>query len=84
MTLKVEWIDSGLEPKIPPNPDFPRGVDLDLSAGAAKTCSVALPYPADRLGYFVIRCDVCGMSGMVTTAGRADDPRSIKVACKLN
>jgi hypothetical protein len=84
MTLKVKWVDSGAEPKNPPNPQFPDGVDLDISKGAFKTCSTRLPYPAKRIGYFMLTCDSCGMKGLISTAGRVDDPRSIKVACKLN
>ena len=81
MTLKVEWIDRGREPQEPPNPAFPLGIDLDASAGAAKTCSTPLPYPARRCGLYLIKCDVCGNRIVVTTAGRIDDPRSVKVAC---
>ena len=79
--LKVEWEDFGREPKCRPNPNFPNGMDVDSSEGAAKTCSCALPYPAKRCGAYIVRCDACGMSTAITTAGRPDDPKSVKLAC---
>src|SRR5262245_7441784 len=84
--LKVEWIDAGREPTAKPDPRYPKGVDLDMSKGRGITgsCRTELPYPAPRCGQYVITCSICGLSAMVTTAGRADDPRSVKVACKLN
>ena len=81
--LKVEWIDRGFEPHCPPNPAFPNGIDLDISKGRLNTCETSLPYPAKRIGYFFVRCVACGLTCAVTTAGRVDDPRSLKVACKL-
>jgi hypothetical protein len=82
--IEVEWKDAGREPKVAPNPAYPNGIDLDMSAGAAATCSVVLPYPAKRCGYFVLRCRTCHQVIAVTTAGRRDDPRSAKIACKLS
>ena len=79
--LTVEWIDGKREPQCAPNPSYPMGKDVDVSAGAEKTCKVALPYPAKRCGTYVVRCKLCGLSVGVTTAGRVDDPRSLKVAC---
>lgn len=80
--LTVEWIDRGREPQCAPDANFPTGVDIDLTRGEAKTCQTALPYPAQRCGYFLVSCSECGFQGMVTTAGRVDDPRSLKIACK--
>ena len=79
--LKVEWIDRGREPKCPPNPEYPNGVDLDLSGGL-EGCKIDLPYPAKRCGVYVVSCAICGLSWGCTTAGRPDDPRSIKVPCR--
>lgn len=81
--LTVEWIDSGREPQCAADPDFPDGKNIDASMGAGRSCSRDLPYPAKRCGYFIVRCTICGMSVAVTTAGRPDDPRSIKLACRL-
>jgi hypothetical protein len=82
LALQVEWIDGMREPTQPPNPKFPNGIDLDFSRGAPRTCKVDLPYPAKRIGKYVISCTNCGWTGLVTTAGRRDDPRSVKVPCK--
>jgi hypothetical protein len=82
--MKVTWIDHGRDPKHPPDPDYLNGMDLDVSGGAVKTCLTALPYPAARCGMYVLHCETCGMRTVVTTAGRVDDPRSIKIACRLN
>ena len=82
MTLIVQWVDGGREPRNKPDPAYPHGVDIDISKGAEKTCQRPLPYPARRCGYFVVACDACHQNACITTAGRADDPRSIKMACK--
>lgn len=79
--LKVEWIDAHREPKQEPNPKYPNGVSIDVSRGAAKACEVALPYPAKRIGIYVVTCAECDFKGAFTTAGRPDDPISVKVAC---
>lgn len=79
--LKIEWRDSGREPQCAPNPDYPEGIDIDLSGGAP-ACETALPYPARRCGAYIIKCTLCGVRVGVTTAGRPDDPRSAKIPCK--
>lgn len=80
--LSVRWIDSGREPQCEPNPDFPNGIDIDASEGAAATCRADLPYPAKRCGLFIVDCPRCGLRVAVTTAGRPDDPKSVKIACR--
>lgn len=82
--MKVRWLDGKRSPQCQPNPAYPAGVDLDASGGATKTCTVPLPYPAKRIGAYSIECPVCGTKAGCTTAGRADDPRSIKIACKIS
>ena len=81
--LKVEWIDGGREPQCAPNPKYPEGVDIDLSVGMPTTCSADLPYPAKRCGAYLVQCEACDMKAVITTAGRADDPRSIKLPCQV-
>lgn len=81
--LIVEWIDHEREPKCAPDPAHPAGKDLDAAFGAEKSCSVALPYPAKRCGHFVVKCPICGWRVAITTAGRPDDPRSLKIACRI-
>lgn len=81
--IDVKWLDSGRWPLNPPEPAYPKGIDLDLSDGAEATCLVDLPYPAKRCGVFKIKCETCGQTMAVTTAGRADDPKSVKFACRI-
>jgi hypothetical protein len=80
--FKIEWIDREREPQCAPDPEYPNGIDLDLSVGAAQSCKAELPYPARRCGLFHVRCTTCGMNVLITTAGRPDDPRSVRLACK--
>ena len=79
---RVKWIDAKREPQCPPNPSYPDGIDIDASAGATPSCTVALPYPAKRCGRYEVRCKACGYVAVVTTAGRTDDPKSIRLPCK--
>jgi hypothetical protein len=83
MQHTVRWVDAGREPQCQPNPNYPKGIDMDCSEGAQATCTIRLPYPARRCGYYHIMCETCGLSVACTTAGRPDDPRSIKLACQL-
>ncbi len=78
----VEWNDHGREPKCAPNPEYPSGIDVPALDPDAKACKVSLPYPARRCGYYVVECKKCGIRVGCTTAGRADDPRSITINCK--
>lgn len=78
----IEWLDSGREPRVKPNPAYPNGIDLDVSDGQIPTCQAMLPYPAKRIGSYVVECRLCGIRIGCTTAGRPDDPRSIRIACK--
>lgn len=82
-SFDIDWIDLGREPKCKPNPEFPDGIDLDCSAGAKRACLATLPHPAKRCGFYAVECKVCGIRVAVSTAGRADDPRSVKIACKI-
>lgn len=80
----IEWIDGRREPQAKPNPAYPFGIDLDMAGPADQpTCRITLPYPARRIGHFVVNCKTCGWSGIITTAGRPDDPRSVKVSCRM-
>ena len=78
----VRWVDSGREPLCGANPNFLEGRDLDVSQGAERACVLELPYPARRVGTYVIECRTCGLAVGFTTAGRPDDPRRVKFACK--
>ena len=78
----IKWRDSGMWPRVQPNPQYPAGIDLDASNGAANTCTAPLPYPATRIGVYYVACNVCPARIACTTAGRSDDPRSIKLRCE--
>jgi hypothetical protein len=82
--MNIHWRDAGKDPVCLADPKYPNGMDLDVSGGAKKTCAVELPYPAKRIGSYTIECPVCGARIGCTTAGRADDPRSIKIACHID
>jgi hypothetical protein len=80
---RVTWYDRGRSPQYPSNADYPSGIDVDVSGGAAVTCTESLPHPAKRCGYYLVECVTCGLGVALTTAGRADDPRSVKMPCNL-
>lgn len=83
MTIDVHFIDHKRRSEEKPNPKHPDGVDVSLSEHVLqKTCTRNLPYPAPRCGLYSIKCRVCGFAGLVTVAGRADDPRTITIPCK--
>lgn len=77
-----KFLDSGREPRCAPNPAFPNGMDVDMSRGSAVTCIAAIPYPAPRCGVMIVECTKCGLRNGLTVAGRVDDPRTVKMACK--
>jgi len=79
--LKATWIDGKRWPQNPTDPAYPNGIDLPCPDPALPSCRMALPYPARRIGHYVIECSTCGITVVVTTAGRADDPRSVAVNC---
>jgi hypothetical protein len=83
MTFKIKWLDGHRNPQCPANPAFPNGMDIDASHGLEPACKVDLPYPAVRCGKYLVSCNQCGANAMATTAGRADDPRSVKFPCKI-
>lgn len=78
----VTWHDHGLEPKCAPDPNYPNGIDVGDIASTAPSCLVPLPYPAKRCGVYVVECETCGLRIGVTTAGRPDDPRSVRIECR--
>jgi hypothetical protein len=83
MTIDVTFIDSGREPQCKPDPAFPNGRQINCAPHAvAKTCTSNLPYPAPRVGNYLIRCTKCDWRGVVSVAGRADDPRILTMPCK--
>lgn len=79
--VTVKFMSHNRKAVCAPDPAFPEGIDIDVSDGAKIACRVQLPYPAECCGIIAVRCERCGFSAAVTTAGRADDPRSVKLPC---
>ncbi len=81
--FEIKWIDGGRETQCAPDPKYPLGIDVDAAGPMSPSCSTPLPYPAMRCGLWRVRCLTCGYSVAITTAGRSDDPRSIKMPCRF-
>ena len=81
MPFTVEFKGTGRQASCAANPKFPNGIDLDISGGKP-SCTVEFPYPAPEVGVWIVVCEACGLRGAITTAGRPDDPRSAKLACR--
>ena len=82
MEFDISWEDSGRDPRCPPNPKYPDGIDVEaVQYPHWPACRIELPYPARRCGYYLISCKTCGLRTGLTTAGRADDPKSLRVNC---
>jgi hypothetical protein len=81
--FSIYWDDGRREPQCEPDPRYPNGIALDITRGREPFCIVSLPYPAKRCGLYVVECRICKQRVACTTAGRIDDPISIKIACEL-
>jgi hypothetical protein len=79
----VEWFDLQVQATEPANPEFPDGIKIDVSLGAMLTCNIGLKYPAPGVGRYHIACRECGRTAAITTAGRADDPKSVRFPCMV-
>jgi hypothetical protein len=80
--IQVEFLSHNRKAKVAPNPDYPDGIDVDLTNGKKVACLANLPYPAECCGILFVYCKKCGANAAITTAGRLDDPRRVKLACK--
>ena len=76
----VTWVDYQQEARSPATRTH--GIDVDISGDAPVACESQLPYPAKRCGAYSIVCRACRKTCIVSTAGRTDDPRSLKMACR--
>ena len=80
---RLQWLSKGKPPQCESSPGYPDGVELDGAAGLpGPACKWALPYPAPSIGVHVVGCVTCGKTVACTAAGRPDDPRTIRFACK--
>jgi len=82
--ITVTFLSHNRKPVCAPNPEYPNGMNVDLTKGAKVACLADLPYPAECCGVLVVRCGKCGASAAITTAGRDDDPRTVRLACALS
>ncbi len=81
--IRVTWLDERRQAQHPSNSAYPNGIEVDCSDSAAETCTQALPYPGKSCGQHFVVCETCGRTILITATGQADDPRSVKVACKI-
>ncbi len=75
----ITFADKGVEAKCEPNPDYPLGMDVDGSDGK-RACWGSLP-PAPRCGMYLVKCNRCNFTILITVAGRADDAVRFKIPC---
>ena len=81
MKFKIDWKDYGRDPTCAPDPRFPNGCIIDITGGRTPSCEVVLPYPAKRCGSYWISCETCGFTASISTAGRPDDPHTVRFPC---
>jgi hypothetical protein len=77
----IDWVDGKRDAQMPARDGYPNGMDVVFAPPHVESCSLPLPYPAPRCGFYSVTCNVCGTSVCLTTGGRADDPRSVTMAC---
>jgi hypothetical protein len=77
-------LDGHREASLPPDPAYPNGAAIDVALDAPRACRVELPCPAARCGMWLVVCRECGFAIALGTTGQADDPRSVRVPCRLH
>lgn len=78
--VSVKFVPSGSgKARCDPNPNYPNGLDIKIDRNPY--CFVALPYPAPECGHWSLLCERCGLTVVVTAAGRSDDPKSVEIPC---
>lgn len=80
----VDWSDAHRVSTFPADPAFPSGCSIDVALDAPRACRVELPYPASRCGMWVVTCQQCDYAIALATTGRSDDPRSVRVPCRVS
>lgn len=80
----IHFAESGRSLPGGPNPRFPNGTNIRLSAEDEDkpSCTVKLPYPAKSMGAWKVECSECGARAGCFAGGRADDPKSMQLLCK--
>lgn len=82
MAVEISFNDSGRKATQPANPKYPNGVDVNAAPPGRKACTWNVPYPAPGVGTYSVVCKDCGYTALMSVAGRADDPRTIRIPCK--
>lgn len=78
----MRFVPSGRgKAQCPPDPAYPDGVSVNATRPGEEGCVTELPYPAPECGHWRICCATCGMTVVVTAAGRPDDPRELTIPC---
>ena len=80
--LKIRFQTLHRQARCAPDPAYPEGIDVDNTEGQLPSCYTKLPYPAECCGIFLVTCEVCHKRYAITTAGRPDDPRSLRILCE--
>lgn len=79
----VKFLSDGRRAQCAPNPAYPNGIEIDATQNGEAGCWVDLPYPAECVGKWYVECEACGGTTLITAAGRPDDPKRVKLPCKL-
>lgn len=79
--FSIDWADAHREATYPADPTYPFGCSIDVALDAPRACRAQLP-SAVRIGTWVVRCTLCGYVIALASAGRRDDPRSVRVPCR--
>lgn len=83
MSIKVTFYANGRgKARCAPDPKYPDGMIIDAAKPGEQACAVDIPYPAPECGQFLVYCETCRMSMIITAAGRPDDPKSVRIPCK--
>jgi hypothetical protein len=79
----IDWVNALRDAHFPADPLYPNGHAMDVALDAPRACRAELPYPAARVGIYIVHCRVCDYRIALATAGRCDDPCSVRVPCRL-
>jgi len=80
---EIRFLRSGRgKAQCPPDPNYPNGVRVSMAREGEEFCDVALPYPAPECGMWEVSCTECHSETLISAAGRADDPISVRLRCK--
>jgi hypothetical protein len=80
--FETTWSPADHTATWPAKPAYPEGETIDEQPGAPRSCLAALRYPAPCCGTWSIHCRACRKTVVVTAAGLADDPCSVRIGCQ--